>query len=271
MSAWRNKMSNRLDIINRFYDGSGEDERLSRSRHGQLEYFTTMHYIHKMLPDNGSILELGAGTGRYSVALAREGYTVTAMELAERNYELLLKNGKGIKNLRICRGDALDLSRFEDSSFDLTLVFGPLYHLYDPDDQNTALREAVRVTKPGGMIMVAFLSVHAILYDNYLQGNLHSGLEENFTADYQVKHFPDQLFTGFNVDEFEALFDGLPVEKITTAAANGILELAEDRKDFAMSDEEFALYADYHIHHCEKRELLGSSSHLLYIGRKTNN
>ena len=47
-------MSNRLDIINRFYDGSGEDDRLSRSRHGQLEYFTTMHYIHKMLPDNGS-------------------------------------------------------------------------------------------------------------------------------------------------------------------------------------------------------------------------
>ena len=204
MSAWRNKMSNRLDIINRFYDGSDEDERLSRSRHGQLEYFTTMHYIHKMLPDNGSIIELGAGTGRYSVALAREGYTVTAVELAERNYELLLKNGKGIKNLRICRGDALDLSRFEDSSFDLTLVFGPLYHLYNPDDQNTALREAVRVTKPGGMIMVAFLSVHAILYDNYLQGNLHSGLEENFTADYQVKHFTDQLFTGFNVDEFEA-------------------------------------------------------------------
>ena len=102
-------------------------------------------------------------------------------------------------------------------------------------------------------------------------GNLHSGLEENFTADYQVKHFPDQLFTGFNVDEFEALFDGLPVEKITTAAVNGILELAEDRKDFVMSDEEFALYADYHLHHCEKRELLGSSSHLLYIGRKTNN
>ena len=51
-------MSNRLDIINRFYDGSGEADRLSRSRHGQLEYFTTMHYIHKMLPDNGSILSL---------------------------------------------------------------------------------------------------------------------------------------------------------------------------------------------------------------------
>ena len=52
-----------------------------------------MHYIHKMLPDNGSIIELGAGTGRYSVALAGEGYTVTAMELAERNYELLLISG----------------------------------------------------------------------------------------------------------------------------------------------------------------------------------
>ena len=47
-----------------------------------------------------------------------------------------------------------------------------------------------------------------------------------------------------------------------------VLELASKRRDFAMSDEEFEAYAAYHLHFCEKRELLGSSSHLFTICRK---
>ena len=231
-------MGKRIEIINGFYDGYAEDTRLSRSRHGQLEYLTTMKYIHQIISGKASIIEVGAGTGRYSVTLA------------------------------VHQGDALDLSRFQDNTFDLTLVLGPLYHLYDEGDQHKALDEAIRVTKDGGAIMVAFLSVHAILFDNYLQNNLCAGIEENFTEDYQVKHFAEQLFTGFNVDEFEALLGNKPVEWITTVATDSVLELAEGRGDFAMSDEDFRVFARYHLHNCEKRELLGCSSHLLYVCRK---
>ena len=261
-------MDKRTEIINGFYNGYAEDTRLSRSRHGQLEYLTTMKYIHQVISEKSSILEVGAGTGRYSVALAKEGHDVTAVELVKSSLELLRQNSKGLENIASYQGDALDLSRFQDNTFDLTLVLGPLYHLYDEGEQQKALDEAIRVTRDGGAIMVAFLSVHAILFDNYLQGNLRAGMEENFTEDYQVKHFPEQLFTGFNIDGFEALFEHKPVEWITTAAADSILELAEGRGDFAMSDEEFGAFADYHLHHCEKRELLGCSSHLLYICRK---
>ena len=263
-----NAMDKRIKIINDFYNGYVEDARLSRSRHGQLEYLTTMKYIHRIIPEKSSIIEVGAGTGRYSIALAKEGHDVTAIELAKSNLELLLQNSEGLKNFKAYQGDALDLSLFHDNTFDLTLVFGPLYHLYDERDQQRALDEAIRVTREGGTIMVAFLSVHAILFDNYLQGNLLAGIEENFTKDYQVKHFTEQLFTGFNVDEFEALFRNKPVEWITTVAADSILELAENRKDFAMSDEDFSAFAKYHLHNCERRELLGSSSHLLYICKK---
>ena len=261
-------VTERIEMLNSFYDGVGEENRLLRSRRGQLEYVTTMHYIRKMTPEHARIIEIGAGTGRYSAALAKEGYDVTAVELAERNYELLAQKAQGVENLHAFRGDALHLEQFADGAFDVTLLFGPLYHLYEAEDQMTAIREAIRVTKPGGVILAAFLSVHAILYNNYLQGNLKAGLEENFTPDYHVRHFTEQLFTGFNVDEFEALFRDFPVERITTASANGILELAEGRADFAMSDEEFRLFADYHLHYCERREMLGCSSHLLYICRK---
>lgn len=261
-------MSKRIEMINSFYDGYREDVRLEKSRHGQLEYFTTMHYINKMTAANSSVLEIGAGTGRYSIALAKKGYNVTAVELADKNLEILKKNAKEINNLHCYQGDALDLGRFEDNCFDLTLVLGPMYHLYTKEDMLKALNEALRVTKPEGIIMTAFLSIHAIMHDDYLQGNFVEGLKENFTEDFKVKHFTEQLFTGFYIDEFEALFDTLHVKHITTIATDSILELAEMTKNFAMSDEDFDLFIKYHLHNCERREYLGSSSHLLHICQK---
>jgi len=258
----------RSEMINSFYDGYYEDKRLDRSRHGQLEYRTTMHFIHRFLPGAGRILELGAGTGRYSVALAREGYSVTAVELAERNLALLRQNAGDLENLTAISGDAVDLSRFADDSFDLTLSLGPMYHLYEEAERAAALREAVRVTRPGGVILTAFLSVHAILWDNYLRGNLAEGLEENFDADFRVRHFQEQLFTAYDIPELEALFQPLPVTPLKIAAADGPLELAEGRADFAMSDAEFERYVQYHLRFCECRELLGGSAHLLHICRK---
>ena len=256
-------MDKRIKIINDFYGEYDEDTRVSRSRHGQLEYLTTMQYIHKLTASKSSIIEIGAGTGRYSIELAKEGFDVTAVELAKSNVTKLQQNCKGIKNIKVYQVDALDLSRFNDNTFDLTLVFGPLYHLYDEKDQHQALDEAIRITKVGGIIMVAFLSAHAIIFNNYLQGDLLAGIEENFTEDYRTKHFTEQLFTGFCIDEFEALFENKPVKWVATVSADSILDLAEDRKDFAMSDEDFNAFAKYHLHNCEKRELLGSSSHLL--------
>lgn len=261
-------MSTRIDIVNSFYQCYDEDTRVDRSRQGQLEYLTTMAYIHRHAPAGGALLEVGAGTGRYSIALAREGYEVTAVELVAHNLEVLGRNGAGLPNLHAWQGDALDLSRFPDGAFDMTLVLGPMYHLYDPADVHTAIREAVRVTKTGGVILFAFLSVYAILGNNYLQGELQWGLGENFTGEHQVRHFPEQLFTGYDITEFEGLFAGFPVAHLTTAAADGILELASKRVDFSMSDDDFAAWARFHLATCEKRKLLGHSSHLLYLCRK---
>ncbi|MBE6669452.1 MAG: class I SAM-dependent methyltransferase [Ruminococcaceae bacterium] len=262
-------MSKRTEMINAFYDPHREDIRLEKSRHGQLEYLTTMHYIHKLIPKNSSVLEIGAGTGRYSIALAKEGHSVTAVELSHRNLALLQEHAQGIDDLISFQGDALDLSRLDDNSFDATLVLGPMYHLYEHRDQLQALSEAIRVTKPGGTIITAFLSIHAIMYNDYLQNNFRIGVRENFTENFHVRHFTEQLFTGFYIDEFEELFSGLPVEHLTTVASDGILELAEMTQSFSMSDEDFEIFTGYHLHNCEKREYLGSSSHLLHICKKT--
>ena len=261
-------MSTREEIVSGFYDRADENTRLERSRHGQLEYFTTMTYIHRYAGRHSKVLEVGAGTGRYSIALAREGMDGTAVEMVESNLTVLRENSKGLENLRAFQGDAVDLGRFADDSFDLTLILGPMYHLYEPEDIGKAIDEAIRVTKPGGVIFFAFISVYAIMYANYLSGNWSSGQEENFTEDYKVKHFKEQLFTGYDVIEFERLFAEKPVEWITTAGTDGLLEPIEERADFSIPDEDFEKFTAWYLAFTEKRELLGNTNHLLYIGRK---
>lgn len=258
----------RADILNRIYNNYDEDTRLTGSRHGQLEYLTTMHYIHRLVPTGSRVLEVGAGTGRYSIALAKEGYDVTAVELVPHNLEILKRNAVGLENLLALQGDATNLGAFAENSFDAVFLFGPMYHLYEEAEQHKALDEAIRVAKPGGVIMASFISVYEIMYVNYLQGNFRSGMEENYDADYRVRHFKEQGFTGFDIQEFENLFADKPVRKIALAGTDSVLELAEETAGFQLSDDDFQLFADYHLQTCEKRELLGSQTHLLYICRK---
>ena len=166
-------MSSREEIVSGFYGQGDEDSRLKRSRHGQLEYATTMAYIHRYTDRNSRVLEVGAGTGRYSIALAKEGMRVSAVELVEENLAVLRENSRGMDNIE-------SLGRFADNTFDVTLVLGPMYHIYEPKDVNSAIDEAIRVTKPGGVILFAFISVFGIMYANYFQGNWAAGQEENF-------------------------------------------------------------------------------------------
>ena len=261
-------MSTRKEIVDSFYRQADEDSRLLRTRHGQLEYRTTMAYIHRYADADANVLEIGAGTGRYSLALAREGMKVTAVELLESNLAILRENGRGIADLRSLQGDATELACFADDTFDLTLSLGPMYHLYEAEEVNAAIDEAIRVTKPGGVILFAFLSVFGIMYANYFQGNWAFGQEENFTDGYGVKHFKEQLFTGYDVREFEGLFRGKPVEWLTTAGTDGMVEAIEERPDFRIREEDFDAFAAWYLAFAEKRELLGGTNHLLYICRK---
>lgn len=133
-------------LIKDKYEGYAEEDRFF-SKHQKVEYFTTMRYIKKYLKKGMKIIEIGAGTGAYSVELAKQGYDVTAVELVKRNLDVLKQNGKGIKNLHPIQGDALDLTKFAGNSFDMVLSFGPMYHLFDEKDKMKAIKEAVRICK----------------------------------------------------------------------------------------------------------------------------
>ena len=87
------------------YSRYDEDGRLL-TRHGQVEYLTTMKYIRACMTgvSDPAILEIGAGTGRYSVTLAKQGYRVTAVELLARHLEILRSKLDGSEAITAVQG-----------------------------------------------------------------------------------------------------------------------------------------------------------------------
>ena len=140
-----------MNFLDEHYGAYDEDGRLL-SRHGQVEYRTTMKYILDCLQDvtDPHILEVGAGTGRYSVTLAKQGYRVTAVEMVEHNLNILKAKLDGSEPITVLQGNALDLSVFASDSFDLTMVLGPMYHLYTKEDKLQAMKLLDRVATAYG-------------------------------------------------------------------------------------------------------------------------
>lgn len=142
-----------LSNIEKHYNKHPEDLRLLR-RHGMVEFQTTMHHLHRFLRPGFSLLDIGAGTGRYTSALMAEGYEVKAVELVRRNIDVFLKREP---TANVIQGDARHMPFVPTGSADLTLLLEYLYHLFGDEEKLNTLKEAKRVTKPYGLIFVAYL------------------------------------------------------------------------------------------------------------------
>lgn len=259
-----------MNYIEEYYKNHDEDGRLL-SRHGQVEYLTTMKYIEEILsgiPDP-KILEVGAGTGIYSVALAKQGLDVTAVELVEHNLEVLKSKLNGSEHITAIQGNALDLSAFDDNTFDLTMVLGPMYHLYSKNDKLRALYEAIRVTKPKGYILVAYcMNEPAIVQYVFGSNHLHEVMDLNIlTSDWHCISTPKELFEMIRTEEIADLNAHVPVNRIKLIATDGATNYMRDKID-AMDDETFNKWMEYHMTVCERQDLIGASHHTLDILQK---
>ena len=259
-----------MDYLESYYNSYDEEGRLL-SRHGRVEYITTQKYIHEALGGNKqkSILEVGAGTGRYSVALAKEGFSVVALELIEHNLSILKSKLTGDEQLQALQGNALDLSRFADDSFDLTLVLGPMYHLYTKDEKLRALSEAVRVTKSGGFIMVAYcMNEPTVISYVFGQNKLWETLDADMlTKDWHCISEPKDLFQLMRTEDIDALNAALPVVRQKLVATDGATNYKREYID-SMDDRTFEQWMDFHFAICERQDLIGASHHTLDILRK---
>ena len=259
-----------MNYLEEYYNNYDEEGRLLH-RHGQVEYLTTMRYIKECLDgiSDPTILEVGAGTGRYSVTLAKQGFQVTAVELIEHNLEILKAKLDGTEPITALQGNALDLSAFPDNSFTLTMLLGPMYHLYTKEEKAKALSEAVRVTKEGGFILVAYcMNEPTVIQYVFGSDHLHEVMELNMiTSDWHCISEPKDLFELARTEEIAELDSLVPVKRIKLVATDGATNYMREFID-AMDDETFDKWMDYHFTICERQDLIGASHHTLDILRK---
>ncbi len=259
--------------LNNYYITHDEDSRLM-SQHGQVEYITTMKYIRESIQDiiNPKILEVGAGTGRYSVTLAKQGYDVTAVEFLPCNLEVLKSKLDGSETITAVEGNILDMSFLDDNTYDLTLVLGPMYHLYTKEDQIKALSEAVRVTKSSKRILVAYCMNEApIIQYCFLKRNLKPLMTELgglLSPDWHTDCKPPyDLFHLVRVEDIEYIDSKVPVERVKLIATDGATGYHKESVD-SMDDYMFGKWLEFHLATCERQDIIGASNHTLDILRK---
>jgi SAM-dependent methyltransferase len=132
-----------------------EDLRLDGRPQARLERIRTLELLHELLPPPGArVLDVGGGPGVYARLLVEGGYRVRLLDLTPAH---VAQARAGDPPLDADVADACALPE-PSGAYDATLLLGPLYHLLTRDDRLTALREAVRVTRPGGRIVVAAIS-----------------------------------------------------------------------------------------------------------------
>lgn len=264
-----------MNSIEQYYNKFNEDKRLL-SRHGRVEYYVTFTYIKRILDDmqdsracdkcDIKIMDIGAGTGAYCVPLAEEGYTVSAVELVKHNLGLLKKKSDKVDARQ---GNALNLKRFADETFDVTLLFGPMYHLFSHEDKLKALSEAKRITKRGGVILVAYvMNEYSVITYCFKEKHIREIMQEGrLTPDFHTISREENLYDYVRLEDIDRLNEQCGLIRDRIISPDGA---ADYMRQFLnqLDEEEFRYFLQYQLAVCERPELVGAGAHTVDILRK---
>ncbi len=269
-------MREETEAIRGHYDADPRKEWDRLQKRHPYEKYITIRMMDRYIRPGGAILDIGGGPGHYSVHYAGAGHAVTLLDLSRENVRFAKKKarqyGVGITALQ---GDALDLSRFEDESFDDVFLMGPLYHLMNEESRLRALYEARRVLKTGGHMFTSFILMF---------GGVIFGLRELEETILQPKEQPlfevaardeSLAFEAFtyswmttvrDAEELLGRVSGLRTE--TVFGQEGIL--APYKNVLSQSPKRIRdAWYDYALRFCEKRDYLTHTEHLMIVSKKT--
>ena len=258
-----------MEILKNYYETHNEDNRFSL-KHGMVEFLTTVHYVEKYLEPGMRILEIGAGTGRYSHYFARNGYAVDAVELMECNIEVFKQNTEPGEQITVRQGDAVNLFDIPSNQYDITLLLGPMYHLYTEEDWIAAMSEAIRVTKKDGIIFAAYCNNDMTAYQfGFMRGAFQSGVYDPL-IDYEtfkLSSTPKEIFALYRKEDIDLLMARFHIQRLHYVGTDMLTYFLGNTVD-GMDEHMFDMYMKYHFCICERSDMIGATNHMLDIFRK---
>lgn len=250
-----------------YYNKFNENKRLDR-RHGIVEYTTAMKYIKRYLKKfkNPQIIDIGAGTGKYSIELANMGYNVTAVELVKHNLMTIKENSTKVNTIL---GNAINLKKIKDNSYDMVILFGPMYHLISDEDKIKALNEAKRITKPNGYIFISYyMNEYAIIKHGFMEKKIKESIKNDLVdKNFHITPKNTDLYSMVRLEDINKYKNIVGLKRVKILSQDGPTDYIRKYIN-DLDDEEFSIYINYHLSICERKELLGSSSHILDILKK---
>lgn len=259
----------RMEALKNYYTTHDEDACLTPKR-GMVEFLTTTHYVEKYLKPGMRILEIGAGTGRYSHYFARNGYDVDAVELMECNIEAFKANAKAGENITVRQGDAVNLEDIASDQYDITLLLGPMYHLYTDEDKIAAISEAIRVTRKGGIVFAAYCNNDMTVYHfGFLRGGFNTGGYDaliNFET-FKLSSTPKEVFALYRKEDIDELMSRFKTRRLHYVGTDMLTRFIGSTVD-EMDEKMFDVYMKYHLCICERGDMVGLTSHMLDIFMK---
>jgi SAM-dependent methyltransferase len=258
------------------YYSSDPEREHCRLEQNQLEYDLTWRYLNQYLPPQGSILEVGAATGRYTLELAKRGYMLTAVDLSAALIEECRKSiaAEGLeRQVRLVVADARDLGQVTEKGFDAVLLMGPLYHLIVEADRKVALKEAYERLRSGGIIFSSFLSRFGVMGD--LLKNVPGWIENQaevrslLAGGKRPDDFPRGGFRGYfaQISEIAPLHEAIGFETLAVVGIEPAIS-ADDESYNRLQGKQRQLWLDLFYEMSAERSIIGASRHLLYIGKK---
>ena len=265
------------DFLIDYYNKFNEDKRLL-SRHGRIEFVNTLRHadiiIDRILKENSSkgmgknnsdikILDIGAGTGAYSGYYSEKGYDVSAVELVKHNISRLKKKYPLVK---AWQGNALNLKKFEDDSFDICLLFGPLYHLFTKEDKVRCLQEAKRVTKKGGYILAAYvMNEYSVIMYAFKENKILECIEHNrLSEDYHTINSENDLYDYVRIEDINSYNESAGLERDYIFTPDGAANYMREHLK-RMTEEEFAKFVEYQFVISTRSDLIGAGAHTVDV------
>lgn len=263
--------------LSQYYDRfvQREWERLDRHR---TEFALTVRALQKWLQKPPArILDCGSGPGRLAFHLSQQGYEVTLFDLSPKSLELAEEKfaAAGLRAAGLECGSAVDLSRFADSSFDAVLMLGPLYHLLEPEERLRAVKEAVRVLRPGGVLFAAFIcrftghrwAVHqdpqwVLQHPEAARHLLATG--KLLPRDQQADEFCAYMA---HPSEITPLLEQADLEIKTLLALEGLASQGEQRLN-ELQGEDWQTWVEINESVASDPSLFGSAEHLMAVAEK---